>query len=181
MVDYALASHGAGTLIDRDIFETRHWPMSDEVDIKNPYKHCCCTMIMKCPMHEDYTTYKFLITDPLSIEFSLKHPAGKYQIYHELLDRYPHYHLRGSAKTGDTFYRHKEARWNYTPSYRLCSNELFNKQVQWELKRDPKEDAREIRPASAPVLTTSGYLPPLSTKKPTRTYHRNNYFYNMAL
>lgn len=210
MVEYALAGQGAGELIDRDTYKNRHWPENGEND--EVYKHCGCTMITKCSIHDDYSTYKFLLSDPLSTKSEIwsyrqqqqqqanrSQTMGNYILFHELLDRYPHYFLRGSSKTGDTFYRQKGARFNYVPPYRVCANELYNKQKQWNLK-DDTTDSR-ARPLSAPSTPTTRNEQKKSTKKAqnflpslpprrnptanesttTRSYHRNNYFYDMAL
>jgi hypothetical protein len=207
MVEYALAGEGAGVLIDRDSYINRHWPENGELD--EVYKHCGCTMITKCSIHDDYSTYKFLLSDPLSTKSEIwsykqeqqkdrSKTIGNYILFHELLDRYPYYFLRGSSKTGDTFYRQKGARFNYVPPYRVCTNELYHKQKQWILKESTNES--KSRPSSAPLspipqdekkkTTKKGhrFLPALPPRKnptvndsPTRSYHRNNYFYDMAL
>lgn len=208
MVDYALAAEGAGELIDRDTFERRHWPENGDLD--DVYKHCGCTMITKCTLHDDYSTYKFLLSDPLSkkeeiIAYKQKQQRssraeniGDYLLFHELLDRYPHYFLRGSSKTGDTFYKQKGSRFNYVPPYRVCANELYHKQKQWTIK--PSTNDGRQRPVSAPPTpqpmdekkkTTPAarkFLPALAPRKipsttatTTRSHHRNNYFYDMAL
>ena len=213
MVEYHLAGEGAGELIDRDTAERRKWPENGDLD--DVYKHCGCTMITKCALHDDYSTYKFLLTDPLSTKEEIlgykqnektKHRSetiGNYLLFHELLDRYPHYFLRGSSKTGDTFYRQKGSRFNYVPPYRVCANELYHKQKQWVIKDAPSSTTAEkkVRPTSAPPTpqpyeeekkrsTKVGqkFLPVLPPRKiptanstATRSYHRNNYFYDMAL
>ena len=200
MVDYALAGEGAGELIDRDSLAQRHWPENGALD--DVYKHCGCTMITKCSVHDDYSTYKFLLSDPLSTSAEIlsykrdheqNHPRsetiGDYLLFQELLERYPHYFLRGSSKTGDTFYRQKGARFNYVPPYRVCANELYHRQKQWVLKESTQ------RPLSAPPTPQPHeekkkhkFLPALPPRKiptahssATRSYHRNNYFYDMAL
>lgn len=206
MVDYALAGEGAGELIDRDSLAQRHWPENGALD--DVYKHCGCTMITKCSIHDDYSTYKFLLTDPLStkaeiVSYKREHERsrprdetiGDYLLFQELLDRYPHYFLRGSAKTGDTFCKQKGARFNYVPPYRVCANELYNKQKQWVLK-EPAGGEKKQRPLSAPPTPQpydektkkQRFLPALPPRKiptahasATRSYHRNNYFYDMAL
>ena len=207
MVEYALAGEGAGELIDRDTYSSRHWPENEQVD--EVYKHCGCTMITKCSTHDDYSTHKFLLSDPLSTQSEVwsfrreqqsnrSQTIGNYILFHELLDRYPHYFLRGSSKTGDTFYRQKGARFNYVPPYRVCANELYHKQKQWNLK-DSTSDSKS-RPLSAPPTPTPrdehkkttknkrNYLPQIPSRKnttasasETRSYQRNNYFYDMAL
>ena len=206
MVEYALASEGAGVLIDRDTCATRKWPENEEED--EVYKHCGCTMITKCSVHDDYSTYKFLLSDPLSTQSEIwsyrreqnsnrPQTIGNYILFHELLDRYPYYFLRGSSKTGDTFYRQKGARFNYVPPYRVCANELYHKQKQWILKEAKSES--KVRPLSAPPTPTprneqikkaneQKFLPTLVTRKnltahrsTARSYHRNNYFYDMVL
>jgi hypothetical protein len=207
MVEYALAGEGAGVLIDRDSYRNRHWPADGALD--EVYKRCGCTMITKCPEHDDYSTWKFLLSDPLSNRSEIwsykqeqqskrSKTIGDYILFHELLDRYPHYQLHGSARTGDTFYRQKAARFNYVPPYRVCANELFHKQKQWLLKGSM--DDSMLRPLSAPTNLTPrseskkttknkrNVLPPIvprikssEDESATRTYHRNNYFYDMAL
>jgi hypothetical protein len=207
MVEYALAGEGAGELIDRDSYRNRHWPENEAVD--EVYKHCGCTMITKCSIHDDYSTYKFLLSDPLSSQSEIwsyrreqqsnrSETIGNYILFQELLDRYPHYFLRGSSKTGDTFYRQKGARFNYVPPYRVCANELYHKQKQWVLKGSTSDSTS--RPLSAPPTPTPRdenkktgknerhFLPSLPPRKnpganssTTRSYHRNNYFYDMAL
>jgi hypothetical protein len=208
MVDYALASEGAGELIDRDAYIQRHWP--DNGALNEVYKHCGCTTMNKCSTHDDYSTYKFLLSDPLATQSDIvtykqeqergnrSDNIGNYLLYNELLERYPHYALRGSAKTGDTFYRQKGARFNFVPPYRVCANELYHQQKQWTLKQWPSEIKH--RPLSAPSMPpvyndkrTSNvfgheYLPTLPTRRistshPTaaRSYQRSNYFYDMAL
>ena len=209
MVEYHLASQGAGELLDRDTADKRKWPENGDLD--DVYKHCGCTMITKCGIHDDYSTSKFLLTDPLSSKEEIiaykqnektKHRSetlGNYLLFHELLDRYPHYFLRGSAKTGDTFFRHKASRFNYVPPYRVCANELYHKQKQWVIKDGAEET--KVRPTSAPptpqpydeekkrsAKTQPKFLPALPPRKhpaanstATRSFHRNNYFYDMAL
>ena len=209
MVEYALAGQGAGELIDRDTYKNRQWPTDD--DDAEVYKRCGCTIITKCSIHDDYSTYKFLLSDPLSTQSEIRsyrreqhqpsnrsQTIGNYLLFHEFLDRYPHYFLRGSAKTGDTFYRQKGARFNYVPPYRVCANELYHKQKQWVLKESTADS--KSRPLSAPPtptltneqkkLTKKGQnifpsLPPRklpsANNSSTRSYHRNNYFYDMAL
>lgn len=207
MVEYALAGEGAGTLIDRDTYKSRQWPENE--DSEEVLKHCGCTMITKCPIHDDYSTYKFLLSDPLSTQSEIwsyrqeqqqanrAETIGDYILFHELLDRYPHYFLRGSSKTGDTFYRQKGSRFNYVPPYRVCANELYHKQKQWVLKEETS--ASQSRPSSAPPTPTpreeakkkkksEKFLPMLPTRKnipstraTARSFHRNNYFYDMAL
>ena len=207
MVEYALAGEGAGDLIDRDTYSNRHWPEDGSTD--DVYKHCGCTTITKCSTHNDYSTLKFLLSDPLSTKSEVwsykqeqqtrrSQTIGNYILFHELLDRYPHYFLRGSSKTGDTFYKQKGARFNYVPPYRVCANELYHKQKQWVLK-DSTSDPKS-RPLSAPPTPTlsdehkkpakngRNFLPALPPRKNptanasgTRSYHRNNYFYDMAL
>jgi len=207
MVEYALAGKGAGKLIDRDTYRNRHWPEDGELD--DVYKHCGCTMITKCSIHDDYSTYKFLLSDPFSTQSEIwsyrqeqranrSKTIGDYILFQELLDRYPHYFLRGSSKTGDTFYRQKGARFNYVPPYRVCANELYHKQKQWNLKESTTDS--KSRPSSAPITPTprgehkktskkgQHFLPLIQPRKnPTandslkRSYHRNNYFYDMAL
>jgi hypothetical protein len=207
MVDYAIAGEGAGELIDRDTYTNRHWPEDGEID--EVYKHCGCTMITKCSIHDDYSTYKFLLSDPFSTQAEIlsyrteqqanrSQTIGNYILFHELLDRYPHYFLRGSSKTGDTFYRQKGARFNYVPPYRVCANELYYKQKQWTLKESISDS--KLRPSSAPSIPTprdeqkkttkkgQNFLPvlpprrnPTANESSTRSYQRTNYFYDMAL
>ncbi|CAF1200644.1 unnamed protein product [Rotaria magnacalcarata] len=207
MVEYALAGEGAGTLFDRDTDKTRHWPENEGA--AEVFKHCGCTMITKCSMHDDYSTYKFLLSDPLSTQSEIwsyrqqeqqsnrAENIGNYILFHELLGRYPHYFLRGSSKTGDTFYRQKGSRFNYVPPYRVCANELYHKQKQWVLKEEMNES--RSRPLSAPPTPTPHdedkkkikerkFLPILpgrrnstTSRSTARSYHRNNYFYDMAL
>ncbi|CAF1014502.1 unnamed protein product [Rotaria sp. Silwood1] len=207
MVEYSLAGEGAGVLIDRDSYANRHWPENDAS--AEVYKRCGCTMITKCPIHDDYSTYKFLLSDPLATqsdicsyrqeqqELNRAETIGNYILFHELLDRYPYYFLRGSSKTGDTFYRQKGARFNYVPPYRVCANELYHKQKQWVLKE--QTNGSKSRASSAPptplpqdehkrATDERNFLPALPTKKNStanrsaaRSYHRNNYFYDMAL
>ncbi len=207
MVEYALAGEGAGELIDRDTYKNRQWPENGELD--EIYKRCGCTMITKCSIHDDYSTYKFLLSDPLSTQSEIRSyrqeqqknrskNIGNYILFHELLDRYPHYFLRGSSKTGDTFYRQKGARFNYVPPYRVCANELYHQQKQWTVKGSISDS--ESRPSSAqstptprdeqkkPTKKGKNFLPslpprrnPMANDSSTRSYHRNNYFYDMAL
>jgi hypothetical protein len=207
MVEYSLAGEGAGELIDRDSYANRHWPENGELN--DVYKHCGCTMIIKCPIHDDYSTNKFLLSDPFSTQSEIwsyrkeqqanrSKTIGDYILFQELLDRYPHYFLRGSSKAGDTFYRQKGARFNYVPPYRVCTNELYHKQKQWNLKESNGNS--KSRPSSAPSTPTpreehkksnkkeQHFLPLLPPRKnstannsSTRSYHRNNYFYDMAL
>lgn len=207
MVEYALAGEGAGELIDRDTHKNRHWP--ENGNLNDVYKHCGCTMITKCSTHDDYSTYKFLLSDPLSSQSDIwsyrqeqqadrVNTIGDYILFHELLDRYPHYFLRGSSKTGDTFYRQKGARFNYVPPYRVCANELYHKQKQWTLKESITDSSN--RPISAPSTPTpreeqkktkkkgQNLFPsipprriPTANASSTRSYHRGNYFYDMAL
>lgn len=207
MVEYSLAGEGAGLLIDRDTHKSRQWPEDEATD--EVYKHCGCTMITKCSLHDDYSTYKFLLSDPLSTQSEIwsykkeqqsnrAETIGNYILFHELLDRYPHYSLRGSSKAGDTFYKQKGSRFNYVPPYRVCANELYHKQKQWVLKDQPTAE-RKSRPLSAPPTPTPRdevkktakerkFLPslpsrkhPAAQKSTARSYHRSNYFYDMAL
>jgi len=207
MVEYALAGDGAGSLIDRDSYKNRRWP--EDGALADIYKHCGCTVIRKCPTHDDYTKYKFLLSDPLSTQsevFSYRQEQqanrpetmGNYILFQELLDRYPHYVLRGSSKAGDTFYRQKGARFNYVPPYRVCTNELYRHQRQWILKDSTNES--QSRPSSvSPILTLQDEhsqtaknehrsFPTLPSRSNStanastaRSYHRSNYFYDMAL
>jgi hypothetical protein len=206
MVEYALAGKGAGELIDRDSYANRRWPANGELN--DVYKHCGCTIINKCSIHDDYSTYKFLVSDPFSTQSEIwsyrqeqqanrSRTMGDYILFQELLDRYPHYFLRGSSKTGDTFYRQKGARFNYVPSYRVCANELYYKQKQWNLKESTSDS--KSRPSSAPSTPKrrdesktsnkkeQNFLPSLPPRKnptmneSTRSYHRSNYFYDIAL
>ncbi|CAF0853004.1 unnamed protein product [Adineta steineri] len=207
MVEYALAGDGAGELIDRDSYRTRQWPEHGSID--NIYKHCGCTVICKCSLHDDYTTHNFLVSDPFSSpsevssfrqqqEYNRPETSGNYILYQELLDRYPHYVLRGSSKSGDTFYRQKGSRFGYVPSYRVCSNELYNKQKQWTLKTPPSNP--NLPPSTLPRSLALGdecsvnskyercEFPAIPSRRvssaggsKTRSFHRNNYFYDMAL
>jgi len=206
MVEYALAGEGAGELIDRDTYKNRQWPENGELD--EIYKRCGCTIVTKCSIHDDYSTYKFLLSDPLSTQSEIlsyrqeqqknrSKNIGNYILFHELLDRYPHYFLRGSSKTGDTFYRQKGARFNYVPPYRVCTNELYHQQKQWTVKESTNDS--KSRSSSAPSSPTprdeqkkptkgKNFLPslpprrnPTANDSSTRSYHRNNYFYDMAL
>ncbi|CAF1149968.1 unnamed protein product [Adineta ricciae] len=206
MVEYALAGHGAGMLIDRDSYRNRQWPEDGSIDAI--YKDCGCTVIRKCQLHDDLMTHHFLISDPLSdprdvIEFREEQQAnrpetmGNYILYQELLDRYPHYVLRGSAKSGDTFYRQKHSRFGYLPSYRVCSNELYDQQKQWTLK-EPTNATYSPPPTIPENLALGDELsfgknnqrtafPSLPSRRnatcdqaASRSYHRSNYFYDQA-
>ncbi|UJR30280.1 hypothetical protein I4U23_017818 [Adineta vaga] len=207
MVEYALAGDGAGLLIDRDSYRNRRWPEDGYID--SIYKHCGCTVIRKCQLHDDHTTHHFLVSDPLSdpsdvIAYRTEQQAnrpetmGNYILYQELLDRYPHYVLRGTSKSGDTFYRQKGSRWGYLPSYRVCSNELYDQQKQWTLKEPT--NATYSAPSTIPENLAIGdeisfgrnnqrsafpSLPsrrnPTSNESAVRSFQRSNYFYDQAL